>query len=589
MADSKTGKTRKGKNAFAEDLDAMLGAGDTEQFPELMDDGDEETIDRLLMEENFQDANADIEDGMDEFDRMDIADAEDKLDIDDDSQWDAVVADLNETDRHIIEQESEVDEFSDQTGQYSVDQDRLPAEILDAERAKRKNPPMPLAEFDISADDEEMAIGLPVLNEATKNEKPDEIIALNDEITALNEDNLLDPDALLAEFDNAFDAAPAKSAADPEPPAAELPVAELPVAEPAAASAAELAAAALAELAGETVPPSVAAPAAALAESGPRPEAEAFSAPVAVQAAIDHIAELEQLTNQLALANTQLNVLKKQQLALRQELTEKAGKSELAGCLESLDSSHTELKKTKRGLDALNNQKPVAAYVANGVAALALLLGLGLAVQSYIAKTQVAEVVQIIGKLQEQTNLTPGAEAADKEMLRKELDNLAVADSVASSQIADLKKMLSGDSSAAKPGGDIGKQVADLSAQTMQLGAAVEQLERKTAALEKGRVLAALPAPKPEKKKPVAVEENWAVNLIAFKQDWYAKRKAEEYAAKGVPAKVSKTELKGEDWYRLSVDGFKGQYEAAAYAARVKKSLNLDSVWVARVSANNAH
>ena len=78
------------------------------------------------------------------------------------------------------------------------------------------------------------------------------------------------------------------------------------------------------------------------------------------------------------------------------------------------------------------------------------------------------------------------------------------------------------------------------------------------------------------------MEENWAVNLIAFKQDWYAKRKAEEFASTGVPAKVSKTESKGENWYRLSVDGFKSQYEAAGYAAKVKKTLNLDSVRVTR-------
>jgi hypothetical protein len=39
-------------------------------------------------------------------------------------------------------------------------------------------------------------------------------------------------------------------------------------------------------------------------------------------------------------------------------------------------------------------------------------------------------------------------------------------------------------------------------------------------------------------------------------------------------------EAKGEAWYRLSVDGFESQYEAAAYAARAKKMLNLDSVWI---------
>ena len=117
----------------------------------------------------------------------------------------------------------------------------------------------------------------------------------------------------------------------------------------------------------------------------------------------------------------------------------------------------------------------------------------------------------------------------------------------------------------------------------MQIGAELESLQTKVSALEKSRVIAAVPVAKPEPKKPPVVIENWAVNLIAFKQDWYAKRKAEEFAAKGVPAKVSKTETKGEVWYRLSVDGFKSQYEAAGYAAKVKKSLNLDAVWLTRI------
>jgi hypothetical protein len=156
--------------------------------------------------------------------------------------------------------------------------------------------------------------------------------------------------------------------------------------------------------------------------------------------------------------------------------------------------------------------------------------------------------------------------------------------------LAELKKMLSSEGSSVKSGndglGDSGKKLTDLSAQIMQMGNTIESLETKISNLEKGKLQAVVANPKSEKKKPAVVEENWAVNLIAFRQDWYAKRKAEEFASKGVAAKVSKSESKGEVWYRLSVDGFKSQYEAAGYAARVKKSLNLDSVWVARGAAN---
>ena len=169
-------------------------------------------------------------------------------------------------------------------------------------------------------------------------------------------------------------------------------------------------------------------------------------------------------------------------------------------------------------------------------------------------------------------------------MLRKEMDALTVASSVTATQIAELSKAIQSDAgtASAKSGGDLAKKITDLNNQNMQIGAELESLQSKVTALEKARVTVVAAKEKAEPKKPPVVVENWAVNLIAFKQDWYAKRKAEEFAGKGVPAKVSKTETKGEVWYRLSVDGFKSQYEAAAYAAKVKKSLNLDAVWLTR-------
>ncbi|NOU15703.1 MAG: hypothetical protein HOO92_17370 [Methylococcaceae bacterium] len=73
---------------------------------------------------------------------------------------------------------------------------------------------------------------------------------------------------------------------------------------------------------------------------------------------------------------------------------------------------------------------------------------------------------------------------------------------------------------------------------------------------------------------------DWSVNLIAFRQDWYAKSKASEYIQKGVPVEVVPVEISGVVWYRLRVSGFKNKPEADAYALRVKRALNLSSVWV---------
>jgi cell division protein FtsN len=85
---------------------------------------------------------------------------------------------------------------------------------------------------------------------------------------------------------------------------------------------------------------------------------------------------------------------------------------------------------------------------------------------------------------------------------------------------------------------------------------------------------------KPAVEKVQSTNAHWSVNLIAFKQDWYAKSKAAEFAQKGVPVEVIPVDVNGVVWYRLRVAGFKNRAEADSYAARIKKALNLSSVWV---------
>lgn len=140
----------------------------------------------------------------------------------------------------------------------------------------------------------------------------------------------------------------------------------------------------------------------------------------------------------------------------------------------------------------------------------------------------------------------------------------------------ELTKIVSGADSG-KTAGDVDNQLTERRQQEMQIAAAIDSLHSEVAASEKSQPIAAA---KPVVEKLSVNKESWAVNLIAYKQDQLAERRAEEFAAKGIPAKVSKVEAKGEAWYRLSVDGFKSQHEAAAYAASVKKTLNLDSVWI---------
>jgi len=88
------------------------------------------------------------------------------------------------------------------------------------------------------------------------------------------------------------------------------------------------------------------------------------------------------------------------------------------------------------------------------------------------------------------------------------------------------------------------------------------------------------------KKEPVTpttkalAPSSWTVQLAAYKQEWYAKSQAAGFKQKGVPVKVVPGDVNNTAWYRLRVGGFKNKGEAASYAARIKKTLNLSSVSV---------
>jgi len=72
----------------------------------------------------------------------------------------------------------------------------------------------------------------------------------------------------------------------------------------------------------------------------------------------------------------------------------------------------------------------------------------------------------------------------------------------------------------------------------------------------------------------------WSVNLTAYEDLNYAKSKAKNFIQKGIPVKVIAVDMNNTKWYRLKVVGFKNEKEATAYAAKIKKSLNLNKVFV---------
>ncbi len=82
-----------------------------------------------------------------------------------------------------------------------------------------------------------------------------------------------------------------------------------------------------------------------------------------------------------------------------------------------------------------------------------------------------------------------------------------------------------------------------------------------------------------ELSKPSA-SGNWGVNLVAFKQEWFAQSKAAEFARQGVYAEVIPIQGDGGTMYRLRVGGFASKKEANASKDKIRRVLNLDSVWV---------
>ncbi|MCK9394472.1 MAG: SPOR domain-containing protein [Methylobacter sp.] len=84
----------------------------------------------------------------------------------------------------------------------------------------------------------------------------------------------------------------------------------------------------------------------------------------------------------------------------------------------------------------------------------------------------------------------------------------------------------------------------------------------------------------PVKERKPETPGKWGVNLVAFKQEWFAKSKAAEFARQGIFAEVIPVHEKNTTMYRLRVGGFKSKQEARANTDRIKKTLNLDSVWV---------
>jgi len=130
---------------------------------------------------------------------------------------------------------------------------------------------------------------------------------------------------------------------------------------------------------------------------------------------------------------------------------------------------------------------------------------------------------------------------------------------------------------------DIAEKNTDIEINNSDLS--IEQLYQKTSGLpeqlEKQEQLSSGAA----KKRVTAVDtkqtaSDWSVNLTAYEDLSYAKSKAAKLIQKDIPVKVVAVDMNNAKWYRLKVGGFKNKKDATSYAAKIKKSLNLNTVFV---------
>jgi len=294
---------------------------------------------------------------------------------------------------------------------------------------------------------------------------------------------------------------------------------------------------------------------------------------------------VEQARQDLVKANdaiTQLNTQMSQSVAenesLKTLLTEltAATSEKNNSALEELDTLQKEQRKLKKSIKESEAKVPVITYVVMAIAVIALLVGGGLGFVGYSAKTDAENLLELVSTLEEEIEIITAKDTTkDVREIHFKINELKIKDDGVDDQLLGMMKEIQ-----TPKANSLQEVVDDLTVQNNHAQKAIEKLLASVETLEQKSVIAKTKRSVKRAKKVVKIE--WVVNLVSFKQAWYAKRKAEEFKKKGILSKVEEVTVEGEKWFRLRVKGFKSKYEAAAYAVKVKKILNLSSVWVTK-------
>jgi len=546
MADSKNKTNDDSTDDFADDLDAMLNDAESSMDggeDELIDD--EDVIDRLLMDDTFD--NDAENNTVDEFAA--------------DEQVDSNVEESSANTMAEKPEENEIDEFAED-------------EIIDSVSVKEVEEKDEFADeddFDVDSlldsvvEEKEEAI----IEDNVASEDDFDIDDLIDSAGSSKEESELevdsksaDDDFLMADFDISAD--------DDEL----VNVDEIIEAE------------AGADIEDETVD----------AVEEPEAEQKIESNPVEEQSGVsaDFSNELDaqklvttQTNQDLAKANDAIKELKtqvQQSLADNDALQKSLAESTVTiaekndSLQEEIDTLQKDQHRLKKAIKESESKVPTITYIVMAIAILALLIGAGLGAVGYGAKTDVEGLTELVATLEEEIEIiTSKDSSSDVREINFKINELKIQDDKLEGQLLGLAK----ESQIVKPN-TLQPIVDDLLVQNAHAQKAIEKLLAAVEVLEQKVVITEEVRKRALRARKISAKVKWVVNLVSFKQEWYAKRKAEEFNKKGVAAKVERVEVNGETWFRLRVKDFKSKYEAAAYAVKVKKILNLSSVWVTK-------
>jgi hypothetical protein len=96
--------------------------------------------------------------------------------------------------------------------------------------------------------------------------------------------------------------------------------------------------------------------------------------------------------------------------------------------------------------------------------------------------------------------------------------------------------------------------------------------------------VAVVEEPVPAVSEPVTSEPEdggpWVINLISSRERAYVTRYAARAQAKGISTEIINAEVKGREYWRLQVTGFKTMDEAKYFSEPIKEELGIKDVWI---------